>query len=130
GTQWATKRLLRAGVVLLGLQLSIPEVLALRPGELGTILATVVTTFVVTRWLGGLLRVSRTTSVLLATGFAICGASAIAAMSSVVGQQEPNEDDVATSIAMVTLFGSALFLLMPLSQSLVGLDDHQMGIWV
>ncbi|MEE6295290.1 YeiH family protein [Georgenia wangjunii] len=130
GTQWSTKRLLRAGVVLLGLQLSIGEVLALRVGELVTIVATVVITFLATRWLGTKVGTSRTTSLLIATGFAICGASAVAAMSAVVPEDETSEDDVATAIAMVTLFGALALFLMPLAQGLVGLDDHQMGVWI
>ncbi|WP_341359121.1 putative sulfate exporter family transporter [Georgenia sp. M64] len=130
GTQWSTKRLLRAGVVLLGLQLSLGEVLSLEVGELATIVATVAVTFLATRWVGARLGVSRTTSLLVATGFSICGASAIAAMSSVVQEDETTEDDVATSIAMVTLFGSLAIFVMPLLQGVAGLDDRQMGVWI
>ncbi|MFC4555704.1 YeiH family protein [Georgenia faecalis] len=130
GTEWSTKRLLRAGVVLLGLQLSVGEVLSLRPGELVTILATVVITFATTWWLGSRIGTSRTTSLLIAAGFSICGASAVAAMSAVVPEDETSDDDVATSIAMVTLFGALALFLLPALQGVVGLDDHQMGVWI
>ncbi|WP_211373596.1 putative sulfate exporter family transporter [Cellulomonas fimi] len=144
GTRWATKRLLRAGVVLLGLQLSVPEVLALRPGELVTILVTVVVTFLGTRWVGAQIGASRALSLLVATGFAICGASAVAAMSAVIRPdgangkatgggttaEETTEDDVATAIAMVTLFGAVTLFALPLAQGAAGLDDHQMGVWI
>lgn len=130
GTQWSTKRFLRAGVVLLGLQLSLPQVFSLEVGELVTILLTVVITFCLTWWIGVRIGVGRSLSMLIATGFSICGASAVAAMSAVSGEREMSEEDVATAITMVTLFGSLAILVLPMAQGFVGLDDHQMGVWI
>ena len=59
---------------------------------------------VVTTWLGHRARLGPARSLLLGTGFAICGASAIAAMEDTAGG---DEEDVAVGIAMVTLFGTA-----------------------
>lgn len=123
----ATKVMLRAGVVVLGLQLAVPELLQLRPGYLGVVVITVVVTFVGTRWFGRLMQVSRERSLLLATGFSICGASAVAAVASVV---DADEDDVATSIAMVTLYGSLAIAGFPLLQDVLGLGDREFGVWI
>lgn len=84
GVAWAARHLLRAGVVLLGLQLSVPAVLALRPGEVALVVVTVAATFTTTRWAGARLGVDRRTTLLVATGFSICGAAAVAAMSAAV----------------------------------------------
>lgn len=138
GVTFAAKRLLRLGVVLLGLQLSIPQILALRPGEIVTLIVTVVVTFLATRWLGPRIGASRRLSLLVATGFSICGASAVAAMSAVVDTDDDTggkptgrgQDDVATAITLVTLFGSLAILVLPLLQGFLGFDDHQMGVWV
>src|SRR3569833_2649977 len=97
-----TQRLLRAGVVLLGLQLAIPAVLALGPGTLAAVVLTVTVTFLGTLGLGKLVRVPRGLALLVATGFSICGASAIAAMEGVV---ERDDADVATDVANVTCYG-------------------------
>ncbi|ATE56951.1 putative sulfate exporter family transporter [Actinosynnema pretiosum] len=123
----ATKKLLRLGVVLLGLQLSLPVVLELGPGVLVAVVATVAVTFLGTRWIGGLLGLPRGLSTLVATGFSICGASAVAAVEGVV---ERRDEDVATSVALVTLFGTLAMLALPLlgaSPLWIGLSVHEVG---
>ncbi len=52
GTRWAARRLLRLGIVLLGLQLAIPEVLRLGGPALLVVVVVVFATFFGTRWLG------------------------------------------------------------------------------
>ncbi|MGE3620635.1 MAG: YeiH family protein [Acidimicrobiia bacterium] len=127
GLDFAAKRLLRLGVVLLGLQLSFAE--ASRLGWVGVVavVAVVVATFVGTRWLGRRLGVSRGLSLLTATGFSICGASAIAAMQGVAGE---DEDDVAFALALVTVFGTAAIVVLPLVGHLLGLGPTDFGVWV
>ncbi|MHB8273794.1 MAG: putative sulfate exporter family transporter [Dermatophilaceae bacterium] len=79
GTHFAARRLLRLGVVLLGLQLAVPQVLRLGAANLllvvVVVLATFFGTFFGTQWLGARLGVSRGQSLLVATGFAVCGAA-------------------------------------------------------
>src|SRR6266540_4161927 len=82
-----------AGVVLVGLQLAVPAVLALGPGTLAAVVLTVAVTFLGTLGLGRLIRVPRGLTLLVATGFSICGASAIAAMEGTI---EREDSDVAT----------------------------------
>lgn len=127
GVTFASKRLLRAGVVLLGLQLAIQQLFDLRAAELTVIAATVAITFSATRFLGRVVGISRDGSLLIATGFSICGAAAVAAMSGVTRSKD---EDVATAITLVTLYGSLAMVTLPLLQSSLGLDDHQFGLWV
>ncbi len=127
GTGFAAKRLLRVGVVLLGLQLSIGQVAALGWGGLAVVVVTVGTTFVGTQALGRALGVGPQRSLLIATGFSICGASAIGAMKEVT---DADEDDVGVSIALVTLFGSLAILLLPALRGVLGLDVASFGAWV
>ncbi len=88
GTSFAARRLLRAGVVLLGLQLSITQLAHLGLGGLAVVVTTVTITFFGTQGLGRLLGVGRARSLLVATGFSICGASAVGAMKEVAGGDE------------------------------------------
>lgn len=126
GTRFATRRLLRTGVVLLGLQLAVDEVLQLPRGVLGVIVATVGLTFVVTLAAGRLLRVRPGTTLLVATGFSICGASAAVAMNAVA---DSDEEDLATAVALVTLYGSAAIVLLPLAYGALGLGQEAAGVW-
>ena len=84
GLAFAGRTVLRAGVVLLGFQLSLPVVAELGWGAIVVILATVALTFGGTLLLGRALGIAPTRRILVATGTAICGAAAVAAMAAVV----------------------------------------------
>jgi len=126
GLAWTGRRVLRAGVVLLGLQLSVRDLLGLGAGEVVVLLATVSATFAATLWLGRVLGVGRRLTLLVATGFSICGAAAVAAMSPVA---EAEEDEVATAVALVTVYGSVAILAVPLAAGALGLTDRTAGLW-
>jgi uncharacterized integral membrane protein (TIGR00698 family) len=127
GTRFAGHRLLRIAVVLLGLQLALPQLVALGVPGLAVVLVTVAITFTGTRLLGRLLRVPPARSLLVATGFSICGASAVAAMAPVA---DGEDDDTGIAVALVTLCGSLAILLLPLLRVPLGLDPAAFGSWV
>ncbi len=126
GLLFSAKRLLRVGIVLLGFKLSVGEVAHLGARGLGVVIAVVAATFFGTQWVGRLLGVSRPMSLLVATGFSICGASAIAAME---GVSDADENEVAFSIALVTLCGSLAIAVLPLLARPIGLGGEQFGSW-
>ena len=121
-----TKKFLRIGVVLLGFTVSIQSIGALGFGTIALVAVALVSTLVGTTWLANRLKLGRARSLLIGTGFAICGASAIAAMQDAAGA---DEEDVAVGVAMVTLFGTVAMVLLPLLASPLGLTDVQLGIW-
>lgn len=126
GLKLATKKLLRIGVVLLGFSLSIVSIIELGAPVIGLVVVTLLLTLLATTWLGLRMGVGRPRSLLIATGFAICGASAVAAMED---NAEADDEDVAVAIAMVTLCGTAAMIALPLLQVPLGLDDAQFGSW-
>lgn len=126
GLTWITRRLLRTGVVLLGLQLAVPQLLALGAGTLLAVLVTVLITFSGTLLLGRLFGLPRGLSLLVGTGFSICGASAVAAMEGVA---DAEESDVATAVALVTVFGSLSMFVLPLISGPLGLHGVDAGRW-
>jgi len=84
-------------------------------------------TFSATLVLGRLLRVNGDLALLLGTGSAICGASAVAAMA---GATKSRPDDAAYAIVAVTLAGTLGLAIMPTIGSLLGLPAHIYGLWV
>ncbi|GLV74465.1 membrane protein [Streptomyces hygroscopicus subsp. hygroscopicus] len=126
GLGWATKKFLRLGVVLLGLQLGLGEVFGLGAGKVLAVVVTVLVAFFGTLLLGRLIRVSRGLALMVATGFSICGASAIAAMDSVT---ESDKEDVATAVTLVTLYGSAAIALIPFAGQALGMSPERLGSW-
>jgi uncharacterized integral membrane protein (TIGR00698 family) len=126
GLTWATKKFLRLGVVLLGLQLGLGELAGLGTGTVLAVVLTVLAAFggtlLIARWIG----VSSGLGLMVATGFSICGASAIAAMDSVTGT---DKEDVATGVTLVTLYGSAAIALVPLVGTQLGFSPEHLGAW-
>ncbi len=137
GVAWTSRVVLRVGVVLLGFQLSLPEVLGLGWRGLVVVTTTLAVTFAGTLALGRVLRVPRVTTLLVATGFSVCGAAAISAMQGVVDRpgrtpDEVREDDdgVATALALVTVYGTLAIVVLPWLAGVLGLTDDRAGLWI
>ena len=127
GLRFAAKKVLRAGIVLLGFRLSLGELGQLGPRALVAVVVVVTATFFGTQWLARRLGLSRSLGLLMATGYSICGASAIAAVEPFA---EATEEEVAYSIALVTICGTLAIALLPALGTLLGLSDSQFGAWV
>ena len=76
--------------------------------------------------LGRIFSVSREVSLLISTGTAICGGSAIAAVASVL-RSKPS--DVSTSLVIVFVLNSVALLLFPFLGHTFGFDQSQFGLW-
>jgi uncharacterized integral membrane protein (TIGR00698 family) len=127
GLSLAAKRLMRLGVVLLGLKLSLVDIAGLGWLTITTTVLIVILTFFGTLWLGRVAGLPGHQPLLIATGFAVCGASAIGAMSGVV---KAKDEETATPVALVTLCGTLAIGVLPLLWHPLGLTDLQFGHWV
>lgn len=126
GLRLVMRRLLRVGIVLLGFSLPLTAIAGLGVPVVALVVVTLLTTLGATVWAGRRLGLGEPRSLLVATGFAICGASAIAAMERTA---EADEEDVTMAIAMVTLCGTVAMVALPLLQAPLGLTDTQYGVW-
>ncbi|MEO3817938.1 putative sulfate exporter family transporter [Plantactinospora sp. B24E8] len=126
GLSLAAKRLMRIGIVLLGLKLSVQDVRELGWPTTLMVFAVVAATFGGTWWLGRRIGLRGDQPLLIAAGYSICGASAIGAVSAATGS---DEEDAAASVALVTLCGTLAVAVLPLLQHPLGLDDVQFGRW-
>jgi uncharacterized integral membrane protein (TIGR00698 family) len=126
GAAFAVRPVLRASVVLLGLQVTLGQLLSIGAGALALAVSVVVLTMVFTMWLGKLLKVEPALAQLIGTGTGICGASAIVAANQVVrGRQE----DVTYALAIITLCGTAALVIYPELSPLIGLSARSYGLW-
>ena len=116
-----TKWLLQSCVVLLGFGMNLPVVIRL--GINGSLFAaaTIGITLLAGYWLGRKLKLDNKTSALIAVGTAICGGSAVAAISSVIAASEA---EIAVSIGTVFLL-----YVFPLAGHLLHLSQAQFGLW-
>lgn len=126
GAAFTVRPVLRAAIVILGLQVTPGQLLHLGAGALALAVAVVALTIPFAIWVGKRLGVSPELSQLIGAGTGICGASAIVAANQVVrGRQE----DVAYALAVVTLFGTAALLAYPPLATLMHLPPHVFGVW-
>ncbi len=126
GVTFALRRVLRLAIILLGLQLTAAQVAEVGATGIAVIIATLVVTFVFTKWLGRVIGVDRQLAELIAAGTSICGASAVIATNTVT---DAPDEDVAYAVACVTVFGSIAMLLYPLLSGVLHLSQHGFGLW-
>lgn len=127
GLAVSSRRLLRIGIVVLGLGLSLRDVASLGWVAILLIVGLVLASFAITLGVAKLFRLEGDQPVLLAAGFSICGVSAVGAMSAA---RNSDEKDAGTPIAMVTLYGTAAILVLPALSALLGFGPMQFGRWV
>lgn len=127
GLAVASRRLLRLGVVLLGLQLALSDIVALGWPIIVGVVVIVAGTMTVTIALGRLLKVGSEQSLLIAGGFSICGAAAVAGVDAALAKRKDAE--AATAVALVVIFGTIMIGVMPGLTGMLGLDPETAGIW-
>lgn len=110
GISFAVKYALRAGIILLGLRLSLME--ALKLGALGVplIVACIASGLFLTLYLTNKMKQSSSLGTLIACGTGICGVTAIMATSPVI---EAKDDEISYAVANITIFGLTGMILYP-----------------
>ncbi len=124
GFTFAAKRLLRVGIVLLGLRLSLDQVRELGIAGALAVVVVVVLTFAGVQLFARALGLSPGLGLLTATGFSICGASAVAAMEPLSGA---DEEETAYSIGLVTLCGTLSIATLPVLGQILDMTVQQFG---
>ncbi|MFT3763150.1 MAG: putative sulfate exporter family transporter [Pseudoxanthomonas sp.] len=126
GIAFAGKQVLQASIVLLGLGLNLGQVARTGLHSLAVTMTTLAVAFASAWILAPLLKVHDKLALLIGVGTAICGGSAIAAVTPIV---EPDEHDAAYAISTIFLFNVAAVLLFPPLGHLLHLSDAGFGLW-
>lgn len=110
GVQFSVKKVLRLGIILLGIRLGLADVLRL--GALGVplIVLCIIGAIVVTRWLGRRLALPERMATLIAVGTSICGATAIVATGPAI---DAEDEEITYAVANITVFGLLAMFLYP-----------------
>lgn len=126
GIKFSSKQILQLSIVLLGFNLQLHEVVGGGLRSLPVMLGTLAIVLTASYVLGKVLGLDRDLRRLLGVGTAICGGSAIAAVSSVI---DVAEADVAYAISAVFLFNVAAVLTFPAIGHALALSQHAFGLW-
>lgn len=128
GLTFAIKKVLRLGIILLGIRLSLLDVL--RVGVLGVpvVVLCIAGALLLTTRLNNWLRLPERVGTLIAVGTSICGVSAIVATAPAI---DAEDEEVAYGVAVITLFGLVAMLTYPyLSHVLFDANAIKAGLFL
>jgi uncharacterized integral membrane protein (TIGR00698 family) len=126
GLRFASQRILRLGIVLLGTRLSLAEIARIGLPATGIIVITMAASFAIVLLVSRVVRVDGRLAVLIAVGSAVCGNTAIVATAPVIGARAR---EVAYAVATITLFGTLAVFLYPAIGRALGLAQPSFGLW-
>jgi uncharacterized integral membrane protein (TIGR00698 family) len=110
GVQWTLGTILRIGIAMVGLRLTLSGLAGVGPAAFAVVVACITTALVVSKVVGRMLGLSSAMQGLLAVGCAVCGCTAIVATSPAI-RARPVETGVA--LTCVVLIGSFGMLTYP-----------------
>ena len=110
GLQFAMKKLLRLGIILLGIRLSIGDVFQLGALGIPIVLLCVASALLFTTWLNRRLHLPERLGTLIAVGTSICGVTAIVATAPAI---EAEDEEIAYAVGVITLFGILAMMFYP-----------------
>ena len=116
GIRFGLVRVLRLGIVLLGIRLSLSEAGAIGLQALPVIIGAVAAALLIVTYLARKMGLSGKLGTLIAVGTSICGATAIVATAPTIAAKD---DEVAYSVACITLFGVVAMLVYPFAGHLI-----------
>ncbi|WP_260259317.1 YeiH family protein [Vibrio intestinalis] len=121
-----TKKLLAYSIVGLGFGIHFEQALAVTSDGIGIIIATISGTLIVGWWLTKALKLDQKLGYLIASGTAICGGSAIAAVSPAI---KAEDEQIGLALATVFVLNSVALFIFPVIGHALGLDQHTFGTW-
>lgn len=126
GIKYSLKKLLKVGIVLLGFKLNLSAVFALGPNIIMLVLIYVPLTLLLFMLLNKRFKVNKKLATLMGVGSCICGASAVVALSPVIGA---DDDDAVVAVSIVSVLGAIGVIVYSLVGQLSAVTDVQYGIW-
>ncbi|MBY5924225.1 putative sulfate exporter family transporter [Halomonas sp. DP4Y7-1] len=130
GVEFAARTILRLGVALLGVRITLEQVAELGIGPVVTVVAGVILTIVAGGVLARLLGLRNDLGLLTGGSVAICGASAALALSAAMPRNEVAERNTILTVVGVTTLSTAAMVLYPLLVGALDLSDTQAGIFL
>jgi uncharacterized integral membrane protein (TIGR00698 family) len=130
GIEFASKRILRVAVGLLGAQITIAEIMRLGVGPVVMVVAAVILTILFGALAARVVRLSRPFGILTAGAVAICGASAALAISSVLPKGENHERDTVFTVIGVTALSTIAMIVYPVIIAFFHLDHSAVGVFL
>jgi uncharacterized integral membrane protein (TIGR00698 family) len=128
GINFGIKKILRLGIILMGIRLSLGSVLKIGVLAVGMVFICIAGALLIVYGLSRLLKVNSRLGLLIAAGTSICGVSAIVATSPTIGA---TEEETSYAVGVITLFGLLATAAYPFLVELVfHFDLYQAGFFL
>ncbi|RNF39720.1 YeiH family protein [Planococcus salinus] len=126
GIQYSLKSVLKLAIILLGTSLNLVQVFTIGSQSIVVISAVVILGIILTIGIGRWMGLSGNIPALIGVGTAICGATAIAAISPIM---KSKEEETAFAITTIFIFNIIAVILYPIIGVLTGMNDEVFGMW-
>ena len=127
GLRFSQQTLLRLGIVLYGVRLTLRDLANLGPRALALDIMVISSVLIIGYWVGTrFLGLDRDTALLVSAGSGICGAAAVLATDRVI---ESESHKVSVAVATVVVFGTAAMFLYPVLYPISGFSEREFGIF-
>jgi uncharacterized integral membrane protein (TIGR00698 family) len=130
GIEFASKRVLRVGVALLGARITVTQIMGLGVMPIAMVVAGVGSTILFGVVCSRRLGLKRWFGVLSAGAVAICGASAALAIASVMPRTKDSERDTILTVVIVTALSTLAMIVYPMIATALGLDHVRAGLFL
>ncbi len=127
GVLFTTKVVLRMGIILMGVNLNISEVVNVGKFSLVLMIFTMVTAFGIGNILGKVFGIHWKLTNLLSVSTAICGGSAVAAVGPVI---KAKNEDITYAISATFIFDIITVIIFPWIGLLLGMSNMGYGLWI
>lgn len=127
GLRFSQQTLLRLGIILYGVRLTVHDLMNLGPRALVLDITVISSVLIIGNWIGTkVLHLDRDTALLVSAGSGICGAAAVLATDRVI---ESESHKVSVAVATVVVFGTAAMFLYPVLYPHSGFTERQFGVY-
>jgi uncharacterized integral membrane protein (TIGR00698 family) len=130
GLVWCVKTLLRVAIAILGLRISLADIIGLGPGTVVVVVGAMALTIASSIWLSARLGLGASFGALAGAANAVCGASAALATSTVVPSYERKSADVAFAVIAANAVSTLAMLIYPLVAAALGYGPKATGIFL
>lgn len=121
------KLLLETAIVLMGVRLTLEEIIGAGPLIIGLVFVTVLAGILIVESLSRyIFNLESKPASLLAAGASICGVSAVVAIAGAI---QAKKEDITYTAAAILLFDAITIVLFPIAGSAMNLSNVEFGVW-
>jgi uncharacterized integral membrane protein (TIGR00698 family) len=130
GVQFSSRHILRIGVALLGMRITVDQIMSLGAEPIAIVIGSVILTMAFGIVLSKLMGRGKRFGVLTGGSVGICGASAALAISAILPQDEYSERNTIFTVIGVTTLSTVAMVLYPVIVNELGMDYQQAGVFL